>query len=232
MNFSLIIFGYNEEGNLNQVVENALSFLKLFATRFEIIIVNDGSDDLTGKIADDWASRFPDSIFPIHHAENAGIGMALRSGYVKAKMEYVCAIPADGQFDIRQLEILKPFGFQNFYSFYRLDTRYNTYRWILTWTNRLMNQHVLGIFLRDVNWIKVYRKEQLEAVNPVLKSSLIESEICAKLYRLNVMPIEVPSVYLKRLSGKAKGGNWSTLKKAIKETWVLFWTVLRFKKNI
>jgi len=231
MNISLIVFGYNEAGNISRVIEEALHFLQSFAAQFEIIVVNDGSQDETGQLADDWAHRYPEHIFTLHHPVNLGIGMALRSGYQRARLDYVCAVPADGQFDIRQLHILQPFAFQQFYSFYRLETRYNTYRWLLTWTNRLLNQHILGIFLRDVNWIKVYRKDQLVITKPELNSSLIESEICAKLYRLGVMPIEIPSAYLERKSGKAKGGNWNTLQKAIRETGKLFWVVICFKTS-
>ena len=37
---------------------------------------------------------------------------------------------------------------------------------------------MLGIYLKDVNWVKIYNKKHLEKINISLSSSLIETEIC------------------------------------------------------
>jgi len=203
--------------------------LSLFAKHYEIIVVDDGSSDSTFSTCQAIATQNP-SIKLIRHPQNLGIGMALRSGYQNASSEYVCAIPGDGQFNITELTQVRPFDNSIYYSFYRLETNYSWYRSILTWFNRFFNQHMLAIYLRDVNWIKVYRKEQLELVDPQLKSSLIESEICAKLYKLKILPIEIPSQYHLRAYGDSKGGNWNTLSKAALETIKLWWLVT-FHKN-
>ncbi len=230
MNYSIIIFCFNEQGTLNGVFQDTLAFLNENLVQSEIIIVNDGSTDDTFLVCEQILKDYP-GIKIINHERNLGIGMALRSGYKAAKNEFVCAIPGDGQFDIKELYQVKPFDQKVYYSFYRPQTNYSFYRSCLTWFNRLFNQHMLAIYLRDVNWIKVYRKEQLDLVSPVLRSSLIESEICAKLFKLNIHSIEIPSVYLERKSGISKGGSWNTLKKAIAETIRLWWVVFSFKKG-
>ncbi|GAI57605.1 unnamed protein product, partial [marine sediment metagenome] len=48
---------YNEQDNVTRTVEKALAVLKKLNADFEVIIVNDGSSDDTGQIADDIASR-------------------------------------------------------------------------------------------------------------------------------------------------------------------------------
>ncbi|MCW5906348.1 MAG: glycosyltransferase family 2 protein [Chitinophagales bacterium] len=231
MRFSIIIFAYNEVNSLSTVFYDVLNFLSGTSEDYEIILVNDGSSDGTDMLCSQLKDSNP-NVTLITHPNNKGIGMALRSGYMAATKEYVCAIPGDGQFNIDELRAVQPFDANTYYSFYRPQTNYNRYRNTLTWINRLFNQHVLGIFLRDVNWIKVYRKEQIHFANPQLKSSLVESEICAKLYKAGVMPVEIPSQYLPRKSGVAKGGNWKTLRKAIAETLKLWWTATTFKLNI
>jgi glycosyltransferase involved in cell wall biosynthesis len=197
---------------------------------FELIIVNDGSTDETKGVAERIVATSDADIKLTNHSSNFGIGMALFTGYSLARYEYVCAIPGDGQFDVALLKEIKPFKDDNYYSFYRTKTDYNIYRKALTWGNRLFNQHVLGVFLRDVNWIKVYKKSQLDLVKPRLRSSLIESEICAKLHKCKVMPIEMPSLYLKRKYDKPKGGAWKTLRKVLLEMPPLWWQVYSFKK--
>lgn len=76
--------------------------------------------------------------------------------------------------------------------------------------------------MRDVNWIKVYRKEHLDFTQPQLTSSIVESEICAKLIQSGVLPIEIPSVYHPRKTGQAKGGSWNTLRKVLSEMRALY----------
>jgi glycosyltransferase involved in cell wall biosynthesis len=192
----------------------------------EIIVVDDGSTDGTQELL-----ATEDGIRYIRHIQNRGIGPALRTGYEAALGEYVCAVPGDGQFDLTELYILKPFDFDTFYAFFRPSTNYNFYRTVLTKANKLFNKILLGLDMRDVNWVKVYRKEQLEFVCPTLQSSIIESEICCKLLKAGSKPVELPSVYHVRTSGEAKGGKWHTLSKAFREMWALYWVTRGFDRK-
>lgn len=230
MNISVIIFSYNEACNIKGVIDTAFDVMNRLATSFEIIVVDDGSTDDTANVVTPYLQK-PEHFRYIKHQKNAGIGIALRTGYDAAKKEFVCAIPGDGQFDVRELLSIKPFGNQNFYSFYRPQTNYSFYRSVLNQANRQFNRLLLGIKLKDVNWIKVYRKEQLLFVAPELKSSVIESEICAKLIKAGARPIELPSVYHERKTGLSKGGSWKTLRKVLLEMYTLFMVTEKFNKR-
>lgn len=226
---SVIIFCYNEAGNIGRVLELCARMIPEITSDFELIVVDDGSSDNTAEEVQALAHHIPNLIL-IRHEVNKGIGLALRSGYAAASKEYVCAIPGDNQFDLSLLKSVKPFDDTTFYSFYRINTgSYSAYRKLLTWANRLFNQHVIGIFLRDVNWVKVYRLSQLRNMRPKLTSSLVESEICAKLFRSGVRPIEMPTNYLRREFGTPKGGSWKTLRSAMRDMLKLVWEVRRFK---
>ena len=228
---SLIVFCYNEAGNIGRVVDLCMRLLPELSSDYELIIVDDGSTDGTADELLTKVGNF-DSVKVIRHEVNKGIGHALRSGYDAASKEFVCAIPGDNQFELDLLREVKPFDDATFYAFYRINTvGYNRYRKLLSWANRLFNQHVLGIFLRDVNWVKVYRRSQLHAIQPKLTSSLVESEICAKLYRRGVRPIEMPTTYLRREFGQPKGGGWKTLRLAIRDMSRLVWVVYGYRKR-
>jgi glycosyltransferase involved in cell wall biosynthesis len=228
ISLSLVIFCYNEAGNIGRVIDLCQKLLPEISSDFELIVVNDGSSDSTAAEVTAKLAHFP-RLRLISHETNKGIGNALRTGYAASIKEYVCAIPGDNQFDLDLLKEVKPFDDSTYYAFYRINTGYSTYRKILSWGNRLFNQHVLGIFLRDVNWVKVYRLSQLRSIQPRLTSSLVESEICAKLYRKGVRPIEMPTNYLQREFGTPKGGGWKTLSLAIRDMSKLVWEVYRFR---
>ena len=231
MNWSLLIFAFNEEGSIGKVIEKAIQFAqenKEGST--EIIILDDGSTDNTKKIIEKYEACHP-AIKTFFHETNQGIGMALKSVYALAKNEYVCAIPADNQFDIDLLKVVQPFSDNEFFSFYRRNPYENHFRNFLHYFNRALNRVLFGLNLKDVNWVKVYKLKQLKSISTELTSSLIESEICIKITLNGINAIEHYSPYLPRESGSSKGGSLQTVKKAIREIFILFSVIRRFKRQ-
>lgn len=82
---------YNHESWLPRCVASLLGQTRLFD---EIIIVNDGSDDRGGEIADAFAARH-DHIRVIHHGENSGAPKALNTGLEAATSDWVLFSAAD-----------------------------------------------------------------------------------------------------------------------------------------
>ena len=76
---------YNEQDNVSRTVEKALNILEKLNMDFEVIIVNDGSSDSTGEIADGIAGR-DGRIKIVHHQSNLGYGAALHSGFAAASL--------------------------------------------------------------------------------------------------------------------------------------------------
>jgi len=227
--WSVIVFCYNEHKTVAKVISDALRVLSEMSDDFEIIAVNDGSTDGSDAAIDGMAQEH-EQVQAVHHSINLGIGHALRSGYDNARCENVVAIAADGEF---QMEELKPFAVlpeRNFVSFYReVNTVYSSYRDMLSLTNRKLNKLFLGMELRDVNWSNIYKNADLKSLNLVLTSSLIESEICAKLIKRGHKAIESPSQYLERKEGKSKGGSLKIVWQAAKDTFKLIRVVRAFK---
>lgn len=224
--WSIIIFAFNEENSIQKVIEDCLTVLeKIAPLQHELIIIDDGSIDNT-LINIKKTIKNKSQIHLIEHKINKGIGEALLTGYKSALFENICAIPADGQFDVYELLPFDTIPEKTIVSFYRIEkTRYSLYRKILSFGNKAFNRYFLGISIKDVNWIKIYKNQFFKEINPVLTSSLVESEICAKMLQNNYNFIEVESKYLVREHGTSKGSSLKTLFKAIKETIKLFITI-------
>lgn len=228
--WSIIVFNYNEEETVESVALNAVKAMETMnIDDFEVIVVDDGSkDDSLERISKLVNQK---SCFKlIKHEVNKGIGQTLLDGYAAASKENICAIPADGQFDIMEILSFGNIEDNHFVSFYRVEnTSYSLFRNILSGVNRWVNRFFVGMNLKDVNWVKIYKREAIQNLDLVLKSSLVESEICAKLIKLKNVPIEVKSKYLERTAGKSRGASFNIVFKAAKETLTLMWVMWNFR---
>ncbi|MBF0275158.1 MAG: glycosyltransferase family 2 protein [Nitrospinae bacterium] len=93
---SIIVPAYNEAGNIEKTLDDLLRILKDDLEKIEIIVINDGSKDDTGKIIDDYGSRYP-SVKPYHNNPNKGLGYTYRRGVELATMNYITLVPGDNE---------------------------------------------------------------------------------------------------------------------------------------
>jgi len=142
-------------------------------------------------------------------------------------MENVCAVPGDGQFDLNELRAFRNINSQTIISFYRIKyNQYSFFRKILSYTNRLINRILFGVSVKDINWIKIYKKADLKSLSLISKSNYIESEIFIKLKK-KCQIIQVPNHYLLRRHGASKSINLPILKLVVRDILLVF--IRRFK---
>lgn len=230
--WSLVIMAYNEEHTIKEVCLQAVDFLSpLPDDKKEILIVDDGSTDGTFERTKALSEAF--SFVRIYrHKGNLGIGAALTRGYLLSRMENVCVVPGDGQFNLNELRAFRNVPPNTVVSFYRTSyPGYSVFRRFLTWVNRWLNRILFGFFLKDVNYIKIYKRDSLKKfIGPfqvssnkalksdlgnirfVSKSSYIESEIMYHLTNRKLKIIQTPAGYLPRKHGVSAAVRPKTLK--------------------
>lgn len=98
---SIITPIYNAEKYLNRCID---SILKQSYTDFELLLINDGSTDLSGKICNTYAHR--DSRIRIWTQKNMGVSNARCRGVKMANGEYITFVDADDELHENSLEIL------------------------------------------------------------------------------------------------------------------------------
>jgi hypothetical protein len=104
---TVVLPAYREEANLAHTVEDMLSTLDAAGEPHRLVIVNDGSPDATGEVADTLATRYPGRVIVVHHPVNRGYGAAVRTG-IEAALEQTDSrrlflTDSDGQFSAAQL---------------------------------------------------------------------------------------------------------------------------------
>ena len=94
---TVAMLAYNEESNIRAAVTEMVDELRGLGAPWELLVVDDGSSDDTGRIIDELASAEP-RVRAVHHPENLGLGGGYRTGFREARGTFLIFYPADGQF--------------------------------------------------------------------------------------------------------------------------------------
>lgn len=213
-------------------MERITSLYTPHVSDLEIVIVDDGSKDRSVELIKEIQKTEP-RVKLIEHGTNKGIGRTLIDGYLNASMENVINTPGDAQWDHEELLPHLQMEDKTILSFYRVEnTSYSLFRNILSLVNKVLNQIFLGIDMKDVNWVKAFKREQLKRIRFEINSSLIETEICSKLIYLGNDLTEVKSKYLERQAGKSKGASLKIVWQAFRELFKLIFIIRGFRKRV
>lgn len=105
---SIIVPVYNSENRLKKCID---SILNQTFSDFELILVDDGSKDSSGKICEDYAKK--DSRIKLIHQENMGVSEARNTGLRCAVGKYVGFVDSDDYIDKRMYEVLYSLMIEN-----------------------------------------------------------------------------------------------------------------------
>ena len=220
---------FNEEGNIEHAVTSALAVLAGVTDQYEVIVVNDGSRDSTGAVADRLAAANP-HVRAVHHPENRGYGCAVRSGLAAARYPLVVLADGDNQFDLGELAVLlRGLGTSDIVSGYRITRHDPAFRRLYAFMYNLVARLLFGIPVRDVNCgFKVFRRALVERLLPELRSTgaLINVEILARARQHGARVTEVGVHHYARETGQPTGGNPGVIVRAAREMMGL-WRELR-----
>ncbi len=104
---SVVIPAYNEENRIGRTLERVLAYLAGRGAPFEVIVVDDGSDDATASVARAAGAGDP-RVRVVSLERNRGKGMAVRRGVLEATGEWVLFSDADLSTPIEEIETLVP----------------------------------------------------------------------------------------------------------------------------
>ena len=216
----IVIPFLNEEGSLKLIVDSLLQHLSSNNVSYSIILVNDGSNDRSGQIADEIVSR-NDNIKAIHLKTSHGIGHAYSLGLENTDTYFFSWLPSDGEIDpIVILNCLKEaqidsnpcitFPIESF-------GKRSLYRNILSIIFQKFNKFLFKLDIKYFNGVGVYPSSELKKLK--LKSSgfTINLEIIVKHNRLFKKRFhQVPFILKPRISGQEKALKFNNLIDVIK----------------
>jgi glycosyltransferase involved in cell wall biosynthesis len=179
---SLSIPAYNDEMTLREVTTRACGMLHRLADEYEIIIVDDGSPDSVGKIADDLANEYPNEVRVIHHVRNQGYGAALKSGIGAARYDWICTIDGDNEYDVLDLEkMLKLRSYYLLIIAFRYKKLYSARRIFISFVYNMILRWMFRMPFRDISTgIRAFHRSILEDIKITSNSPFFGAELVIK----------------------------------------------------
>ena len=210
---SVFIPAYNEEANLEVTIHELETALHAqLDLSYEIIIVNDGSSDRTGAIADALAQA-DRRIRVVHNPKNLGLAQTFWVGARAASFEFIGWVPADNGFPAESLKRwLAPLGKADLIQIYLLnpEVRYLARR-IISRTYARTMKLLFGIDLKYYTGIQIYRRELLLDLETHASSFAVLTEILVKLLTQGIKYIEVGVKMQERTGGASKAVTFQNI---------------------
>jgi glycosyltransferase involved in cell wall biosynthesis len=182
LNISLFFPVYNDEATVRTVAERALRMLEGYADAYEVIIVDDGSPDRSGVIADELARENPSTVRVIHHPENRGYGAALRTGVAECRYEWIGMVDGDDEYDVYDLR--KMLELREHYRLiiaFRFKKLYSTRRIFISFVYNIVLRILFRTPFRDVSTgIRAFHRKILEDIELTCDSPFIGAELAVK----------------------------------------------------
>lgn len=217
---SVFLPAYNEEAALAKTFRNVKVSLKKIVKNWEIIIVDDGSKDKTGSIADKLKESDPGHVVVIHHKPNRGYGAAFKSGLYAAKYDWISFIDADGQFDFAHIsdffEKQKKTDADLVIGYYR-KRRVKLYRKINTFLWQTVVFLLFGLKVKDIDCgFKLISKHVVDKIDKLEseRGAFISSEFLIKARKAGFKIVEIPVPHYPRLTGQGTGSNLNVIIKS------------------
>lgn len=221
---SVFFPAFNEEKNIENVVQKAKAVLEKIAGKWEIIIVNDGSRDRTGEIAREL-SKEDSRIRVITHSPNRGYGASLKSGFYNSRYPWVAFTDSDGQFDFSEIsKFLEQKDEADLVLGYRIKRADSLPRKVFTFGWSTFAGILLGLDVKDYSCgFKLIKKKVFDTIQPLVgEEKVTQIEMLVKAKRRGYKFLEVGVHHYPREFGKQTGASLKVVFRSILDLFKLW----------
>ena len=201
---SVCVPALNEEHSLRGAVEDLLATLVPVVSQLDVIVVNDGSTDGTGCVADELAEAHA-CVRVLHHAQNAGLGASIRNALAVAREDWFVYFPADHENSALELaQAVAHVEPECLVTTHHLssDPRPFRRRWISKTYTGILNL-LFGLRLKYYNGLTLHPTAAMRQVPLVASGYLCNAEVMIRMLKRGYRVKELEYPLRKRDSGKS-----------------------------
>src|SRR3989338_9919650 len=226
---SLFFPCYNDKGTIATLILDAQRVAKTLTDDFEVIVIDDGSQDGSRELLMDVKLKNEVPQFKlIMHEKNKGYGSVLQSGFKTATKEWVFYTDGDGQYDVRELprlwnkmtpetDIVNGFKIKRHDPLFRIIVGY-LYQYIMQWA--------FWLPVTDVDCdFRLIRRKVFDTVNLASTTGTVTIELVKKVQQAGFRFTEVGVSHHFRTYGTSQ---FFSFKRVFKTLWklIFLWTDL------
>jgi len=205
---SLTVFfpACNDGGTIGSQVITALQLLPRITDDYEVLVVNDGSQDHTADVLAELSRRYP-QVRVIHHDRNRGYGAALRTGFAAARKEWVFYTDGDAQYDPHDLLRLLAVWNESVdvVTGYKIARHDPVHRIVVGCLYQCLVGAAFGLRVRDVDCdFRLIRRRLLDSVVLESATGTICVEMMKKFQLAGSIICEVPVPHYHRTYGTSQ----------------------------
>ena len=200
---TLILPCYNEEAILQANLNLMISYLesKNYKYEWEILLINDGSKDKTGDIAEAFSEK-DNRIRLIHHPTNLNLGNALQTGFCNAKGDILVVLDIDLSYSVDHIEMMvdklietsADIVIASPYMKGGKVTDVPFLRKIMSrWVNKFMQIAAQEKYHTYTGMVRAYRRDFIRTLNLKTKDYEVNPEIMYKAMILRARIVEIPA---------------------------------------
>lgn len=214
---------YGDELTVRPITAKAIDLFVRLGCDYEIVIVDDGSPDRSGVIADELAHEH-DCVKVIHHPVNKGYGAALRSGLAACTKEVICLIDGDDQYDVCDLpKLLKVIDYYPLVITFRYKKIYSTFRMFISWTYNVILRYLFRMRFRDISTgLRLVKRSLLADIALESNSPFIGAEMTIKVMLKGYPVGEVGIQTFPRVLGKGNSTSVKNILATIKDMLIIY----------
>jgi glycosyltransferase involved in cell wall biosynthesis len=214
---SVIIPAYNEEQNIKRIPRELTPVMNKFPS-YEILIVDDGSKDNTGKISDDLAKK--GKIRVVHHPRNMGLGAAVKTGIKNSKGDALIFLDSDFTFHPREIpKLMEKYNGGEYDCVIGTHFGKNSkneilfHRKVLSKSVNVLYTVMLGKRITAMSSLfRLYKKSALKGISMRSNDFDINAEILFDMIKKGKKITEVPVTLTTRKYGESKLKNTREIK--------------------
>jgi len=226
---SILFPCYNDAGTIGSLVLAAHDVAKSLTNDFEILVVDDASEDSSKEILKSL-TEVCSNLKVIYHEKNRGYGGVLKTGFKNCIKELIFYTDGDGQYDVYELKKLynvmqDDIGVVNGYKIERNDPLHR----IIIGKIYLVTMRILFRFkTRDVDCdFRLIRTSVMNSIDLKHDSGVVCLELVKKLEKSGAKFIDVPVNHYFRIYGKSQIFNFKRLIIIIFNIFILYFDLLK-----
>jgi glycosyltransferase involved in cell wall biosynthesis len=232
---SVFFPAYNDAGTIASLVITSVKVAATLTGDFEVIVVNDGSKDDTGRILDELARLYPDRVRIVHHETNRGYGGALRSGFATASKDLVFYTDGDAQYDPAEMTLLwqKMADDVDWVNGWKMSRSDPLHRIIIGRLYHHMVKILFGLKVRDVDCdFRLMRRRIFDVVRLEKNSGVICLEMMKKFQDAGFRVAEQPVHHYHRAYGRSQFFNFPRIYRTAIDVMKLWWMLVIRKAHL